>query len=365
MGFYLRKSIRVGPLRFNLSKSGLGISGGFKGFRLGTGPRGNYVHMGAHGIYYRASIPNNRAQKINHLSPSDQSLNTKRQEVEITPNYQGYGDFVNLDNGNTSNMCDSTSMDLLEEIRSKHKKNSYWPIGAVTTILLMYLSSQVGDSPVYVGLLGLVITVLLFYRDKLRKTIILFYDLDDTKLSAWKTLYESFANIANCGRVRHIYSAANVTDQKRNAGANRVVQSAIIHPQIKDPQNIKTNIPVPSVSVGSQIMIFLPDRLLIFDKENVGAINYKDLQLNIERSSFIETNSVPSDATIIGRTWQYVNKNGGPDKRFSHNPEIPICLYEYIHFKSLSGLQKIIELSKLDIAEKFKIAVVAMTIEHK
>jgi hypothetical protein len=27
------------------------------GFRVGAGPRGNYVHMGRHGLYYRASPP--------------------------------------------------------------------------------------------------------------------------------------------------------------------------------------------------------------------------------------------------------------------------------------------------------------------
>lgn len=34
------------PFRFNLSNSGIGVSAGIKGFRVGTGPRGNYVHMG-------------------------------------------------------------------------------------------------------------------------------------------------------------------------------------------------------------------------------------------------------------------------------------------------------------------------------
>jgi hypothetical protein len=61
MGFYLRKSVSVGPLRFNLSKSGVGVSAGIRGLRFGTGPRGNYVHMGRHGIYYRATLPSARA----------------------------------------------------------------------------------------------------------------------------------------------------------------------------------------------------------------------------------------------------------------------------------------------------------------
>lgn len=47
MGLYLRISVRVGPLRFNLSKGGVGVSAGIKGFRIGTGPRGNYVYIRA------------------------------------------------------------------------------------------------------------------------------------------------------------------------------------------------------------------------------------------------------------------------------------------------------------------------------
>src|SRR3954466_8187512 len=56
MGLYLRKSIKVGPIRFNLSSSGVGVSAGIKGFRVGTGPRGNYVQMGRGGLYYRTTL---------------------------------------------------------------------------------------------------------------------------------------------------------------------------------------------------------------------------------------------------------------------------------------------------------------------
>ena len=56
MSWYLKKSFRFGPIRFNLSKSGIGVSGGVKGFRVGTGPSGPYVHAGRGGIYYRKSL---------------------------------------------------------------------------------------------------------------------------------------------------------------------------------------------------------------------------------------------------------------------------------------------------------------------
>ncbi len=46
MGFYIRKSVKFGPIRFNISKSGIGISSGIPGARISTGPRGTYINMG-------------------------------------------------------------------------------------------------------------------------------------------------------------------------------------------------------------------------------------------------------------------------------------------------------------------------------
>src|SRR6266849_4502258 len=43
MGFYLRKAFGFGPFRLNLSRSGLGVSFGVKGARIGVGPRGSYT----------------------------------------------------------------------------------------------------------------------------------------------------------------------------------------------------------------------------------------------------------------------------------------------------------------------------------
>ena len=57
MGWSFRKSIKIAPgIRLNLSKSGLGLSGGVRGFRIGTGPRGPYINAGRDGIYYRKQL---------------------------------------------------------------------------------------------------------------------------------------------------------------------------------------------------------------------------------------------------------------------------------------------------------------------
>lgn len=57
MGFYVRKGLNFGPLRLNFSKSGIGLSAGVTGARIGVNSQGRaYVHGGRHGLYYRKNL---------------------------------------------------------------------------------------------------------------------------------------------------------------------------------------------------------------------------------------------------------------------------------------------------------------------
>jgi hypothetical protein len=70
MGWFFRRSAKFGPFRLNFSKSGIGVSAGFRGARISTGPKGTYVNMGTNGLYYRQKIG---AQK--RVSSSPQAVN--------------------------------------------------------------------------------------------------------------------------------------------------------------------------------------------------------------------------------------------------------------------------------------------------
>src|SRR6266487_564140 len=100
VGFYLRKSVNVGPFRFNLSRSGIGVSTGIKGLRIGTGPRGNYVNMGRGGIYIRQTIPSSDSRGTPSLVPQEQSSI----------------DFKEIESGSVRQMVDSSSAAILDEI---------------------------------------------------------------------------------------------------------------------------------------------------------------------------------------------------------------------------------------------------------
>jgi Protein of unknown function (DUF4236) len=72
MGFFLRRSLRLGPVRFNLSKSGVGVSAGVKGLRVGVDARGKgYVAGGRYGLYFRERLSLPQSDRADGAAPPD------------------------------------------------------------------------------------------------------------------------------------------------------------------------------------------------------------------------------------------------------------------------------------------------------
>ena len=63
-------------------------------------------------------------------------------------------------------------------------------------------------------------------------------------------------------------------------------------------------------------------------------LDIRQVEITIAPTRFIVYDrDVPSDSVVIDSTWQYVNKDGGPDRRFSNNPTIPVAQYCKIFFR--------------------------------
>ena len=48
-------------------------------------------------------------------------------------------------------------------------------------------------------------------------------------------------------------------------------------------------------------------------------------------------------------TWKYVNKSGGPDKRFKDNKKLPVCLYGQVELKASLGLNTVLMFSNANL----------------
>src|ERR1043166_5654108 len=338
MSFYIRKSLRFGPLRINLSGSGVGVSAGVKGLRVGSGPRGNYIHAGVGGLYYRKTLSRPREVPAGNPTPDLHCSTPVLTEIE---------------SGDALAMVDQGSSDLLAEINTKQRLTSSWPFAILAGTLALGLAVA-GSVPnfIVVGLLLFCMTLPSVAWDRRRKTTVLFYELQAPVLGAVEALHRAFERLAASERIWHVEAEGRYSDTKYSAGAETSVRRRAVRLMASAPPYFKTNVPVLCIPVGRQRLYLLPDRILVFDSQGVGAVAYRDLEMRLTAIRFVETNGAPRDAVVVDHTWRYVNKGGGPDRRFRFNPELPIALYDELHLKSSSGLNEVLQVSRREIASE-------------
>ncbi|MET4142039.1 DUF4236 domain-containing protein [Pedobacter sp. UYP1] len=217
-------------------------------------------------------------------------------------------------------------------------------------------------NPYYLLILGsglLFFAGLIFFlskRDKKRFEMELHYEMDDQMAILYKAFALHFSSFNSSSRKWQYLHTRNNEDWKRNAGAGKLINripiaSVLAH---KTPiRYFKTNVAMPYIKLKNTELFFLPERLLIRRGNQFAAVFYKNLVIENISTRFIEDQVVAADALIVDHTWKYVNKNGGPDRRFNNNRKIPICLYSEYTLSSRTGVYETICTSRIGAFDGF------------
>lgn len=349
MGWYLRKSFGFGPLRVNLSKSGLGYSLGVRGARIGVNSRGTYIRMGRGGIYYQKYLETQSGSRSEPLRVPAEPQPTSELELAQV-----------IHTASASSLQDSSASELLQEITLHHNKALFAPVVMVIAGLAL-AGGMMGSLPIWadaaIVVVGAIAAAIATRADYRRKVVHLDYALEPESERAYAALLQGIEQLRALGGLWRISSGQVNTDTKYHAGAGYSVKRNRIAMTFEPPSYIKTEVAVYMVNTGPQRLYFLPDRILVYEGDQIGAIQYSDLTFKVIPSTFVESETVPFDSEIIGRTWRYTNKGGGPDRRFSVNPEIPVVRYAEITLQSANGLNYLIQASNMQKANSFGQAV--------
>ncbi len=192
--------------------------------------------------------------------------------------------------------------------------------------------------------------------DSYRRVSVLYYDLEQDAEAAYGGLVAAFETLTRCAGRWHVAAGGKIDDLtawKRNAGASMLVDKKPTTLASALPDVVRSNVTPPSIQVGRQVLYFMPDLVLVKDGNRYGAVSYSDLRTQFSPSNFIETGNVPSDAEVVGHTWAYPNKSGGPDRRFKNNRQIPVCRYEALQLSSPTGLNELLEFSRTNVSQPF------------
>jgi len=261
----------------------------------------------------------------------------------------------------TADQLTSSSLDsLVDEINQKAAMMPLWPWCAALALASAAFAILSSDGDLFVafasGALATAVCVAslwAYYWDVARRSTVLFYDLDATSEQAFSSVISGLTQLAASAGKWRIDATGRVLDSKYHAGASSVVQRKSLQLGIGPFSKVKCNLDVPYIVAGTNILYFCPDRLFVVTGHRVAAVRYDDLNLRNGSTQFIEEESVPGDAVVVGRTWRYVNKSGGPDRRFKDNRELPVVRYDELSLTSASGLNELFQFSKSGVAAAF------------
>jgi len=335
VGFYIRKAFSFGPLRLNLSRSGLGASFGVTGARIGIKPSGStYIQAGRGGLYYRQTLTPASTRHYNPVPPTpNPAVDNELQEITST---------------DATNLVDSSAGELLQELNRVKRRHDLLAIVIVVGFLLlcrmMLLEVDLWVYPI--GLSSIAVLALCTrHYDVTNGSVILNYSQVGDASQRFAELEAAFKGLASCAGLWHVDASGNTDDWKRNAGVGSLVNRSAAELQFACPPKVSCNIAVPKLTARKKFLYFFPDRLLIYDASGVGTVPYSELKTETAQTRFAEDGVVPKDATQVGTRWHYVNRDGSPDRRFNNNRQYPLMLYGELSFRSPAGLNELFQCS--------------------
>jgi hypothetical protein len=167
--------------------------------------------------------------------------------------------------------------------------------------------------------------------------------IDEDRKERFVILQQAINNLAQAAKLWYIADETEVWDSRRYAGASNVItreSAKVIRESLPH-----TNILIYGISFSGRQLFFLPDSVSVLQGQNLKSLDpaststsYDGLTASSTIINFRETEPIPADSKIFSYTWQYVRVDGGPDRRFSYNPRIPVVRYGQIELLSQTGL---------------------------
>lgn len=331
MGLRFRKSINLGGgFRINVGKSGIGYSWGTNGYRFtktANGKTRQTFSAPGSGLSYVEET-----KKTN--LPSQKNLNDSKMLEE----YEAF----ELGGETFDNVGEDPITKKIERSILLNKIGVILLFGAI----LIAIHAAFAIIPI-TGIVLLIVA-------RTFACAHLIYSFDPEKEVGYANLLRAWGWLLKSDQIMQVTSEAFRGDRKTNAGASHTVSRHKCSILSSLPFYLKSNVDTIQLKFFDKSrLLLLPDRFLLINGGKAKAINYNDVDVVISPSPFIETNSLPCDAQVIDYTWQYVNKNGTPDKRYKNNRKLPVCLYASIIIKSSKGLRVELQVSSIRNAKRF------------
>lgn len=362
MGFRFRRSVRLFPgVRLNFSLSGVSVSAGVPGATINIGPRGSRLTMGlpGTGISYTRNLSSPRPAKRSAppaeiyleppappepMHPGSESQpgplvgEIKSAEVAslTSPDLEGLKKLIN----DAAHQKALLQGDLTEAIADRRRawrklrRREQLPLrvlmkSSIPAVRASFEEAEEEALKVSAAIMATEIKVEI--------------DLDDQTWSAWAEVKKTFDRLSQTAKLWDVTSSVAVDRfSTRSAAHESITRTPVGLRAIVDGIVATSGGGHRFENANGGDLDIFPGFMLIRDKasSDYALIDLRDLTVETYGCRFIERETVPPDAEIVGHAWHRSNKDGSPDRRFSENFQIPIALYGEIRFRTRNGVEE-------------------------
>lgn len=336
MSFRFQRRIKLFPgVSLNIGKKGASVSLGPRGFRTTLSSRGVKHSVGLPGTGLRYETPysanrqNNPPQnsivpqhhivlgKHAHRSKKPLkrgSLCGKRFQLEYHyPQNKGLSAFPK----EASSICNA----VIGGMRLR-KISSIFLFLSIIGLATFFISWDIGIIAFCTFALAISFKVAAYYFASVK----LEYVMDSDWLDFANERMKPFTYLSQTKCLWEVTGSSVGNDKKYNAGCSTVVSRSSASIEKTAPFPFKANVKAFTLSLADSKFVFFPDCVYMIRDSDCEALFYESIKWTIGMTQIPEL-SAPEDSQIVGETWRYVNKKGGPDRRFSYNPTLSQCLY--------------------------------------
>jgi hypothetical protein len=182
------------------------------------------------------------------------------------------------------------------------------------------------------------------------------FDLTSERLAAFQQLTEAFRRLASAASVWDTIAKADNDQRVTRSSAQQTATLERVKFAVEDvPPGVRSSsLALRFGNANGADLRMLP--LVVFAGQPDGAfavIDLCDLSVEFEEVSVLERGVVPADANVIDETWERVNKDGTPDRRFRDNRKYPVVAYGQLTITSPTGVHEVYMISSSDAARGF------------
>ena len=175
----------------------------------------------------------------------------------------------------------------------------------------------------------------------------------EDKKDEYRALCEKFGEVANSEKTWII------THSEHNAELKSSASISIDRNEISFDAGmfnfIKTEFNTPILKGNDGAMHYVYPKFIVkaYSHSNFEVFPIENVEMDYRISRYLEKDTVPSDSAILDYKYQYVNKNGSPDKRYANNLHLPVVAYGEVR---VSPFNLTYQISSLEAAESFVFA---------